>query len=78
MKTLQMGKHLLPSLLEIPLRVLSRAEVLRSIEFTQCLAACVAAASGHRDLARAYLEFGEKEALAFLRDEIGFEPESAG
>lgn len=38
------------------------------------VAAATALAAGHRVLARAYLDFGRREALEFLRDLNGFEP----
>ena len=40
------------------------------------VAAATALAAGHRVLARAYLEFGRRAALEFLRDLNGFEPGS--
>ena len=74
-RELQTSYH--AALLDLPARALSHRSPPRDIGFTQCLAACVAAGLGHRHLARAYLDFGEDEALTFLRETIGFEPESA-
>jgi len=37
------------------------------------VASSMAVSLGHTKLARAYLELGPKEALAFLHDEIGYE-----
>lgn len=38
------------------------------------IAAAIALAAGHRVLARAYLDFGRREALDYLRELNGFEP----
>ena len=41
----------------------------------ECAAACFAISRGRRLLARAYLDFTNQEALRFLRDQIGYEPD---
>jgi hypothetical protein len=41
------------------------------------VAAATALAAGHRVLARAYLEFGRDDALPYLKDLCGFEPDAS-
>jgi hypothetical protein len=44
-------------------------------EVVMGVAAAMALAAGHRVLARAYLEFGRDDALPYLKDLCGFEPD---